>query len=63
MSTWLSTADLKPAARLERYKKSANKERYYQRRYKRAKKSHTQTKIARFVNLGIDVDHIKSCKT
>ena len=38
-------------------------ERYYQRRNKRARKSHTQTKIARFAVLGIDVDHIKSCKT
>jgi hypothetical protein len=63
MSTWLTTADLKPAARLERYKKNENKGRYYQRRYKCATKSHTQTKIARFEKLGIDVEHIKSCKT
>jgi SRSO17 transposase len=63
MSTWLTTADLKPAARVKRYEKNENKERYYQRRNKRAKTSHTQTKIARFAVLGIDVDHIKSCKT
>jgi SRSO17 transposase len=63
MSTWLSTADLKRAARLQRYKKNENKERYYQRRYKGAKKSHTRTKVAQFLKLGIDVDHIKSCKT
>ncbi len=62
-STWLTTADLKPTAHVRRYEKNEKKERYYQRRNKRAKTSHTQTKIARFAVLGINVDHIKSCKT
>ena len=61
MSTWLSVADLKPAARRTRHKKDHNKQRYYQRRSQQAGKSHTKTTIARLTAMGIDVNHIKSC--
>ena len=62
-NTWLSAADLKPAARQERYEQELEKQRYYQRRNKQARKSHTKTRIARLRKLGINVDNIKSCLT
>ncbi len=58
---WLSTADLKPAARQHRYETELKKQRYHQRRNKQARTSHTQTRIDRLGDLGIDVDRIKSC--
>ena len=61
MNTWLSAADLKPAARRERYAKDEKRRRYHQPRNRQAGKSHTKTKTARLIAMGIDVDHIKSC--
>jgi len=63
MNTWLSSVDLKPAARHERYEQELEKQRYYQRRNQQARKSHTKTRIIRLRELGIDVDQIKSCIT
>lgn len=63
MNTWLSSVDLKPAARRDRYKQELEKQRYYQRRSQQACKSHTKTRITRLHELGIDVDRIKSCIT
>ena len=63
MNTWLSAADFKPAARRESYEEDLKKQRYYQRRNSKARKSHTKTRIARLQTLGIDVDKIKSCIT
>jgi SRSO17 transposase len=63
MNAYLSAADLKPTARQERHEKGQNKQRYHQRRNRRAGKSHTKTKIARFNAMGIDVNQIKSCIT
>jgi SRSO17 transposase len=63
MTTWLITTDLQPAARRQRREKNEKKQRYYQRRNRQAGKSHTKTKTARLVTLGIDVNHIKSCIT
>ena len=63
MNTWLSSVDLKPAARQDRYKQELEKQRYYQRRSQQARKSHTKTRITRLRELGIDVDRIKSCIT
>lgn len=63
MTTWLASTDLKPAARRQRREKNENKQRYYQRRNRQAGKSHTKTKTARLLALGIDVNCIKSCKT
>ena len=61
MNTWLSAADLKPAARRERYKQELERQRYYQRRNRQSRKSHTKTRIARLNALGIDVNQIKTC--
>ena len=61
MNTWLSAADLKPAARRKRHEKDQQKQPYYQRRNRQAGKSHTKTKIARLTSMGIDVNQIKSC--
>ena len=63
MNTWLSSVDLKPATRRDRYKQELAKQRYYQRRNQQARKSHTKTRITRLHELGIDVDRIKSCIT
>jgi len=61
MNTWLTTLDLKPTARRIRYEQEMEKQRYYQRRNRQARRSHTKTRIARLEALGIDVDRIKSC--
>lgn len=63
LNTWLSAVDLTPKARRERYEEELGKQRYYQRRNKQSRKSHTKTRIARLDALGIDVEHIKSCIT
>lgn len=62
-NTWLSSADLKPAKRQERYEKELNNQRYHQRRNRQSRTSHTKTRIARLNRLGIDVNKIKSCIT
>jgi SRSO17 transposase len=61
MDTWLSTADLKPAARDRHYRKELDKQQYYRRRNEQARKSHTKTRIRELRDLGIDPDRIKSC--
>jgi SRSO17 transposase len=61
IGTWLSAADLRPAARRKRHEKDQNKQRYHQRRNRQAGKSHTKTKIARLTAIGINVNRIKSC--
>lgn len=61
MNTWLSSVELPPAKRQERYEAELEKQRYYQRRNQRARQSHTKTRIRQLIALGIDVDEIKSC--
>ena len=61
MNTWLSSADLKPAARHQRHANNQKKQRYYQRRNLQAGRSHTKTQLVRLTAMGIDVDRIKSC--
>ena len=60
-NTWLSAADLKPAARRERYEDELKNQGYHQRRNRQGRKSHTKTRIARLNALGIDANKIKSC--
>jgi hypothetical protein len=62
-NTWLSAADLPRAARRTRYEEELAKQRYYQRRNRQSRTSHTKTRLARFNALGIDVERIKSCLT
>jgi hypothetical protein len=61
MNTWLSSADLQPAARRQRYERNEKKQHDYQRRNLQAGRSHTKTTIVRLTAMGIDVDQIKSC--
>jgi SRSO17 transposase len=61
MNTWLSAADLKPAARQQRYQQELDTQAYHQRRNAQARTSHTKTRLAQLHDLGIDPDHIKSC--
>jgi len=61
MNTWLSTADLKPNVRKDRYQQELEKQQYYQRRNAQARTSHTKTRITTLLALGIHVDKIKSC--
>ena len=56
MNTWLET--IAPTARLAQ---ELAKQQYYQRRNRQARLSHTKTRTAKLKDLGIDVDHIKSC--
>jgi len=61
MNVWLDTADLPPTIRRQRFEAELEKQQYYQRRNRQARKSHTQTRIDRLTAIGIDVDKIKSC--
>ena len=61
MNTWLSAADMKPAARKESFEAELKEQRYHQQRNRQARKSHTKTRRRRLTELGIDVDKIKSC--
>jgi SRSO17 transposase len=61
MNVWLDAAGLSAAARRERYEAERHRQEYYQRRNKQARKSHTKTRRQRLLDIGIDVDTIKSC--
>lgn len=61
MNVWLSTADLPPSCRRERYERELEIQEYYQRRNRQARKSHTKTRVAKLRAMGIDPDRIKSC--
>lgn len=61
INVWLETADLPPVARRSRLTKETRKQRYYQRRNKQARTSHTKTRRRRLKDMEIDVDRIKSC--
>lgn len=63
VNTWLSAVDLKPKARIARYKHELKNQAYYQRRNVQARKSHTTTRLKRLRVYGIDPDRIKSCLT
>ncbi len=57
----LDAADLPPSFRKQRFEAELDKQKYYQRRSKQARKSHTKTNIKRLTAIGIDVEKIKSC--
>jgi SRSO17 transposase len=57
INVWLTAFD-NARTRLERESK---KQKYYQRRNRQARKSHTKTRTKRLLSLGIDPDGIKSC--
>jgi len=61
MDVWLATADLPRRSQRERFQEELEKQQYYQRRNKQARQSHTKTRIARLLALGIDIRRIKSC--
>jgi SRSO17 transposase len=61
MNVWLDTADLPPTIRRQRFEAELEKQQYYQRRNRQARRSHTQTRIGRLTAIGIDVDKIRSC--
>lgn len=61
MNVWLDAADLPPAARQQRYEDELRKQQYYQRRNRQARNAHTQTRIERLAEMGIDVNKIRSC--
>jgi SRSO17 transposase len=61
MNVWLSSADLPASIRRDRYQKELANQEYYQRRSRQARKSHTKTRVARLLAMGIDPERIKSC--
>jgi hypothetical protein len=61
MNVWLDAADLPRSTRRQRFQDELEKQRYYQRRNKQARASHTKTRIERLAALGIDITAIKSC--
>jgi len=61
INVWLDAADLSPPSRRKRFEEEIEKQKYYQRRNKQARKSHTKTRIRRLTAMGIDVEKIKSC--
>jgi hypothetical protein len=63
LNAYLAHHYLPPLLRDEAFEKELADQHYYQTRNAQAKKSHTQTRIAYYLKLGIDVDKIKSCLT
>ncbi len=61
VNVWLDAADLPYSARCKRYQEELQKQQYYQQRNKQARTSHTKTRIAQLIAIGIDVNKIKSC--
>lgn len=61
MNVWLDAADLPASARRRRFQAELEKQHYYQKRNKQARKSHTKTRVKRFRDMGINADRIKSC--
>ncbi len=61
MNVYLESANLPATLRRARYQSELKKQAYHQRRNKQARDSHTKTRLQRFVDLGIDVNRIKSC--
>lgn len=62
-NTWLSSIGLPATKRRERYEAELEKQRYYQRRNRCARNSHTKTTNAKLSEKGIDANRIKSCIT
>ena len=61
MNVWLDAADLPTTHRRQRFEEELEKQEYYQRRNRQARKSHTKTRFKRLAALGVDVGKIKSC--
>lgn len=61
MNVWLEVADLPPSLQRNRFEQELEKQQYYQRRNRQARRSHTQTRIQRLAALGINIQRIKSC--
>jgi SRSO17 transposase len=61
INAWLTAAEMKPAARQARYERALRKQRYYQRRNRQARHSHTKTRLKQLASLGIEIGRIKTC--
>ncbi len=61
LNAYVANYHLPPPLRDEAFEKELDDQHYYQQRNAQAKKSHTKTRIALYLKLGIDVDKIKSC--
>ena len=61
VNAYLSHHHLPPPLRDEAFEKELAEQSYYQERSAQAKKSHTKTRIKLYLQLGIDVNKIKSC--
>lgn len=61
VNAYLANRHLPPPLRDEAFEKELADQRYYQDRNAQAKISHTKTRIKFYLELGIDVDKIKSC--
>lgn len=63
VNTYLTYSLFPPHLRDEAFEKERQEQRYHQGRTVQARKSHTKTRIQLYLDLGIDVDKIKSCIT
>ena len=61
LNCYLQHHDLPPPVRDAAFQKELEDQQYYQSRNEQARKSHTKTRIEQYQQLGIDVDHIKTC--
>lgn len=61
LNTYLQNCHLPPELRDEAFHKELEEQRYHQQRIAQATKSHTNTRIRMYQDLGIDVYRIKSC--
>jgi len=63
VNVYLANRNLPPPLRDEAFEKELADQHYYQKRNAQANKSHTKTRINFYLELGIDVDRIKTCIT
>ena len=61
-NAWIAAAAMTPGARREHYQAELDNIDYHQRRNRQARESHTKTRVAQLLQLGINVDQLPVCQ-